>query len=77
MTPTPISESMPTADDRDLQGRVWWGLPKRNDPETGERYSASWNLRETPYDGTTEWLPAHALPAAHFADELDTYREAA
>ena len=77
MTPIPIAERMPTPDDRDPHGRVWWGLPGRNDPETGERYQPSWDLRETPYDGTTEWLPADALPIAQWADELDTYREAA
>mgnify|MGYP006286198395 CR=1 FL=1 len=77
MTPIAIADRMPAPEDRDLHGRVWWGLPGRDDPETGERYQPSWDLRETPYDGTTEWLPANALPAAQWADELDTYREAA
>jgi hypothetical protein len=77
MTSISIADRMPAPDDRDLQGRVWWGLPGRNDPETGEYYGASWDLREVPYSGTTEWMPATALPAALFADEADTYREAA
>lgn len=72
-----IADRMPGPDDRDALGRVWWGLPGRNDPATGERYGASWDLRDVPYDGTTEWMPAHAMPAAHIADEHDTYREAA
>ena len=77
MTPIAIADRMPTGADRDAAGRVWWGLPGRNDPETGERYHPSWDLRETPFDGATEWLPADALPTACFADEADTYREAA
>lgn len=71
-----IAERMPGPADRDTSGRCWWGAPDRSDPETGERYSADWSLREEPFYGCTEWAPAAAVPAAHFADENDTYQEA-
>jgi hypothetical protein len=72
-----IADRMPYNFERDRSRRVWWGAPDRHDPETGERYGASWDLREEPYDGCTEWMPAIDLPAANWADEHDTYREAA
>ena len=36
MTAIAIAERMPYDFERDILGRVWWGVPDRHDPETGE-----------------------------------------
>ncbi len=64
-TPVPIEERGPDPRDCDPRGRCWWGSPTVGDPETDERYPASWTLSEEPFPTDTHWLPADAIPLLH------------
>lgn len=68
-----IADGMPEAKHKDRAGRVWWGVPARSDEETGERYQASWDLREEPHYGATCWMPANDLREPLWAEPEDTY----
>lgn len=75
MTAIAIAERMPYDFERDILRRVWWGVPDRHDPETGEYYGPSWVLREDPCHGCTEWMPAIDLRAADWAPAEHTFTE--
>lgn len=75
MTAIAIAERMPYDFERDILRRVWWGVPDRHDPETGEHYGPSWVLREDPCHGCTEWRPAIDLRAADWAPAEHTFTE--
>lgn len=63
--PTLIKEALPGPEDRDTQGRCWWGHGLVSDPYTNEPYQPWWSLEEEPSGADTHWLPADALPVPH------------
>jgi hypothetical protein len=58
ITPIPVSERLPGAEDCDAEGRCWWHAPHRVS-------AAHWIYRRKgrwPEQQYTRWLPANALP---------------
>jgi hypothetical protein len=61
ITPVPVSERLPMAEDCDAEGRCWVHQPCAASPEAPD-----WMLLRSKYAsvnyGATYWLPFHALP---------------